>query len=311
MNKKLTIVITSYNRKDALIKQLQSIEQQGQFDKYEIIISDNHSNYDLEELIKPLFSSDFFSLITIFKRPINIGGAANIALSFQLVSTPWMWLLSDDDITLPTSIHSILNDINNYPNICWFKYSIGGGFNKYPDSVCTSCLEVFKMHSEGTHSFGEFVFMCNNVYNMKLIKPYIGKLPFLITTCYSQVLAPLYAIKQDNCKMMFKSTPLIQWTPGRMSYKLYYAYSNYPNFVYSDFQFSKSEMQYFHKMFDIKYKALLFSLIEIKEKWVRDEIYHKYKAFYLRNSLIKRCVFSCIYYLGMPFLEMYVEKRKN
>ena len=89
--KKLTVLIPTYNRKEPLREQLRSLEVQGLWDEYEIIISDNHSNYDVKEMINESFSADFVKIIRIERRSCNVGGDLNVSLSFQLPTTEWMW----------------------------------------------------------------------------------------------------------------------------------------------------------------------------------------------------------------------------
>ena len=55
--KKLTVAITTYNRKEALITQLRSLECQGLYDKYQIMIFNNCSNYDVEGVLKDALSA--------------------------------------------------------------------------------------------------------------------------------------------------------------------------------------------------------------------------------------------------------------
>src|SRR5574344_1254415 len=101
MNKKLTIVITTYNRRQPLYEQLHSLEIQGQYDKYSIIVSNNCSDYDVDKWLDEKLSLDFRNIVTVHNRKYNVGSDVNIAFSFQLVETQWMWLLSDDDVTEP------------------------------------------------------------------------------------------------------------------------------------------------------------------------------------------------------------------
>ena len=54
MDKKnqLSIVIPTYNRKDRLIRQLRSIYNQRESSLVDIVICDNHSDYDVEAAIR-------------------------------------------------------------------------------------------------------------------------------------------------------------------------------------------------------------------------------------------------------------------
>lgn len=87
-SKQLTVVITTYNRKQPLIEQLQSLERQGRFDDYSIIISNNCSDYDVDVWLDEQLSPEFRKIVSIYNRKYNVGGDINIAFTFQLVDTP-------------------------------------------------------------------------------------------------------------------------------------------------------------------------------------------------------------------------------
>jgi len=118
----LTILITTYNRKERLIGMLRSIEKQKMYDQCEIVISDNASNYDVKKTIKENFNKDFCDTITIHRWAFNTGMSTNMSISFSLVNTDWCLYLSDDDEMTNSSIEKILSDIKENPNAIAIKY---------------------------------------------------------------------------------------------------------------------------------------------------------------------------------------------
>ena len=58
----LSIAIPTYNRRDALLSLLKGIETLDYSPIYEVIISDNCSNYDVEAVLKENLSPDFLSI---------------------------------------------------------------------------------------------------------------------------------------------------------------------------------------------------------------------------------------------------------
>lgn len=285
--KNLTVAITTYNRKEALIAQLRSLECQGLYDKYQIKIFNNCSNYDVEGALKSALSAEFMDIITVCNRKYNVGGDCNIALSFLQVDTPWMWLLSDDDVTMPTSLSTVLEDMEKYSDVCWLKYSIDG-FAKFQDKKVDNLVELFDSFRTEGHMWGEFVFMSNNVYNLSNLEKVRGNILYWTMTCFSQIMGPLMAIKNDKQVMAFRSVPLTNYEAGRISYKLHYAYLNFPHMLNASFELSAKELSAFHKMFRIGVLELVLSLFEVENSAMRYEFYKQYKIFYLSENIFKR-----------------------
>lgn len=289
--KKLTVAITTYNRKEALITQLKSLECQGLYDKYQIMIFNNCSNYDVEGVLKNALSADFMDIISVYNRKYNVGGDCNIALSFLQVDTPWMWLLSDDDVTMPTSLSTVLEDMETYLDVCWLKYSIDG-FAKFQDKKVGNLVELFDSFRTNGHMWGEFVFMSNNVYNLSNLEKVRGNILYWTMTCFSQIMGPLLAIKNKKQVMAFRSVPLTNYEAGRISYKLHYAYLNFPHMLNASLELSAKELCSFHKMFRIGVLELILSLFEVENSAMRYEFYKQYKIFYLSDNLFKRMEYT-------------------
>ncbi len=296
MDKKLTVVITTYNRKQPLIEQLQSLERQGLYDQYRIIVSNNCSDYDVEASLKEALSPEFMEIVTVYNRKYNVGGDCNIALSFQLVDTEWMWLLSDDDLTMPGSVKTVLDDVDNYPDVCWLKYSISGGFKLFDDKRCDNLVDVFEtcMQKNG-HGFGEFIFMANNVYHMPLIKKHIGDVLALAMTCIPHDIAPMFAVKYEHQPMMFRSAVLTNYVVGRVSYTPLYALSNFVNIFTTKFEFSPEEFDAYRLLSD-QSSGLVYALFDIRNRKIRHQYFLKFMAGYRWKNPVYRFVSRLVYY---------------
>jgi len=103
MNHKITIGIPTYNRENQLRNQLQCKIKQDLTFVEEIIIVDNHSNYDIVNSISELNCTK----LRLITNPFNIKMATNMEMPFLYCKTEWLWLLSDDDEVLPDSINTI------------------------------------------------------------------------------------------------------------------------------------------------------------------------------------------------------------
>lgn len=101
-NKLLTIAIPTYNRSYFLDKLLNSIFQQYD-ERLEVIVSDNASTDNTEEIIKKYDKVNYIRNIT------NIGPDANFLQCYKKASAKYVWLVGSDDILYPGAINKIIN----------------------------------------------------------------------------------------------------------------------------------------------------------------------------------------------------------
>lgn len=97
MNKELSVLIPTYNRKEKLKKTLLALEKQFD-DNFYVVILDNASEYSIEQEVLPELSFQFSKVIRIIKRKYNVGLGNNISGLFSVCETKWGWLLGDDDV---------------------------------------------------------------------------------------------------------------------------------------------------------------------------------------------------------------------
>lgn len=115
MDKLLTIAIPTYNRAQLLDKQLNWLANvvQNFESSCEIIISDNCSTDNTQEIIektRPRFGD--MSLI-INRNPQNIGAVRNIAYCINLAKGKYVWTISDDDLINANALPQIIQLLTN------------------------------------------------------------------------------------------------------------------------------------------------------------------------------------------------------
>lgn len=195
--KKLSIIILTYNRKKRLLQQLHSIYNQPEVQDVDIEIIDNHSDYDVYQTIKEEFGDDTIHNLHVSVNPVNFGMEANLAMPFLHCKTEWLWTLSDDDVTEPDSIATILNDIERYPNTAVFKYQINTSTHRFEDTDISSLPELIDFYLSGNAGTGHLIFLSNNVYNNRIAMEYYGK---TLSNCYSCIaqMLPMFYILDAN-----------------------------------------------------------------------------------------------------------------
>jgi GT2 family glycosyltransferase len=118
---KLSIVIPTYNRNATLCKNLPALLVQINKD-VELIILDNASTTPVADSIKNILEMCPDIAVTVSRNKTNIGAAANILRSFEVASSPWLWILGDDDIVGKNAVSDLLQTIEEYPQCIFFNF---------------------------------------------------------------------------------------------------------------------------------------------------------------------------------------------
>ncbi|MBR1627273.1 MAG: glycosyltransferase family 2 protein [Bacteroidales bacterium] len=206
----LTVLIPTFNREKGLKNLLENLYSQGHIGEYKIVISDNHSDYDVRKMIDDNFDKSFSEIITVNKWNFNVGMSSNISISYLLVDTRWCWCISDDDKVLDGSIDTVLSDIKKFDNenITAVKYSLLNKVqheNRYINSF-DDFLNYYSVKSRR----GELYYL-SMLYNMDNIRPYLGLLTEHSYT-YISFLIPLLKGLLDGKRFFVSSRPCIEYS---------------------------------------------------------------------------------------------------
>ncbi|OYD92637.1 family 2 glycosyl transferase [Nostoc sp. 'Peltigera membranacea cyanobiont' 210A] len=108
---KVTIAIPTYNRSELLKASLESALAQDYLD-YQVLVLDNASEDDTEAVVRSFADSR----ITYVRHETNIGMFRNWQLAVKINSSPYLNILSDDDILLPDFIRESVLALDNHPH---------------------------------------------------------------------------------------------------------------------------------------------------------------------------------------------------
>lgn len=111
--KKLTIAIPTYNRVTTLKKCLDQLLEQPGINKTEILVSDNASTDSTQEFMQEYAKEH--SMVQYHRNSENIGPDRNFLKCYELATSEYVYLLSDDDILLPDVLETILEALDNNP----------------------------------------------------------------------------------------------------------------------------------------------------------------------------------------------------
>ena len=208
--KELTICIPTYNRKERLLKQLDSLYSQPEIYQTYIQIIDNHSDYDVESVIIEHFGKEKVSNLKVHVNPVNLGLEPNICMPFLMTHTKWLWTLGDDDETMPESISTVLSRIRENVDTAFFIFSISN--LQHHKDVRFGELEPFIEYWYKIHRVnGDLVFLSNKVYNMEYVKPYIGLAFKNCLNCVGHIVPMMQCLNDRRGSVQMCSSPIVTY----------------------------------------------------------------------------------------------------
>lgn len=116
----LTVTIPTYNRFETVCANLARLVPQLTSD-VTVVVIDNASTdatRDLNVWVKSNFPD---APIRLVRNVTNVGAGANVTRCFELVDTPWVWTLMDDDPVKPCAIAGILDVIARNPTAAYIN----------------------------------------------------------------------------------------------------------------------------------------------------------------------------------------------
>lgn len=216
--RQLTIIIPTYNRKKRLERTLNILELQSNRN-FEIIILDNNSDYNIEELFTAR-REDFKKRISIIHNKVNIGMAANLANAFIQQLEGWVWVLADDDLPSIYAVEHIHEEIQNAYHVGVINFPI----YDIPEKVINKGKTFGSLHEildfyrcimlngcdEGEYS-GDFIYLSNKIYNTFYIKHYYQQ---IFTYAYSgipQLVPVLFMLNERTASVRISNKNIVTY----------------------------------------------------------------------------------------------------
>ena len=192
----LTVTIPTYNRPIQILNTLKRLLPQLN-PSVKVTVLDNCSDVVISGYLEKELGLAEFSKITVIRNMVNIGGDANFAKAFEICTTPYVWVLGDDDEIAHDAVQLILAELELYDA----EDLIGINF-------LSNCCEVPRQHPIEISStadlankldwFGNWFFISTSVYN---VSAYIKHLRFAYWGAYSmasQIMPAMMAISHHK-----------------------------------------------------------------------------------------------------------------
>ena len=326
LEEKITVLIPTYNRKQQLKHVLTSLEKQTNAN-FNIVISDNASDYDVNEILKELPFA-FKKKCRIFRRKVNVGADFNIVDSFSLCDTKWAWTLSDDDYVLENAIDKIYDYINKIKYFGCINFTLASNMpieekkSHFIESIEDFIEFYLPSYERQSEWYGDLIFISNKVYDVELVRPY---LQFAYKYIYTRVVtAPLYLkLLENGVPYVIIKDQIVKYNANNnRSWKIYEVVLASRTLL--DVKFSVTHKEYKKILkcitFNIRYVYYLY-FVECPEKenvpYFFEQIYHGiYKYFLSISEKIILKIISIItkknagYYLCKRLFSFYIKKRE-
>tara|TARA_Y100000766_G_C18913584_1_gene609684 strand:- start:2752 stop:3729 length:978 start_codon:yes stop_codon:yes gene_type:complete len=206
--KNLTIAIPTYNRPESLERLLNSISKNDLSNVVEIIVVDNCSSYDIDNLI-----NSFDLKIRLIRNNFNIGQAVNMLIPFLHCNSKWLWIIGDDDEVLNSSISDVNDEIQNVSeNTIMIKFGKKDDNLNYKNYTARSLEDYIDYyHNENTIRRGDLVFISTNVYNTEILSKYLIN-AFEYSYTYIGYLIPVFfALNTNQYHVYFSSKKTVKY----------------------------------------------------------------------------------------------------
>lgn len=294
------------------MRMLESICLQGHYGEYNLIISDNHSDYDVKNFVLGEFDENFTNNITFNTWRFNTGQSTNMSISFLLANTKWYWYLSDDDEIVDGSLKKVLDDINTNSNVCAIRYSIQ---NSYPHSdICLYDIADYISYYSNNSLKGEMIYL-SMVYNLDVLKPFLSDLTSHSYTYISFLLPMLQCLINKKGIVVLSSYPAYKyninveegWSSNPYSY--FKVLLGIRTFYDIDFNISTKERKKLINTvcFLLTANQVVDNLLKIDNIEKRDYYYQMLKPYWI-GSYFKKTISSLIYktykILGLNLIEL-------
>lgn len=110
---KTTVFLGLFEGKQYLYSRIKELEAQTSQEFYLLIVDNCSSDFDLDYAHNFLTGSAVFNdRYRIIQNPVNLGGLGSFQLNLDLVQTPWITTVHQDDQYLPNHIATHLQEIN-------------------------------------------------------------------------------------------------------------------------------------------------------------------------------------------------------
>ena len=199
--KKLTLCIPTYNRKDSVVRLVNSITSSDLLDIADVIIVDDGSNDSTFNILKDI-TSPFRGAVRLIRHDVNKGMAYGFLSFFDESHTEYLMMLADDDRVIPQGVKGVLSFLErikpDFVSTSWLNNEASGG-GLFRGRSREELIQLTDIRHAANHAPGL-------VYRLPVVLPDVVFLrQRLATGCYASLIFPQVvlvlslALRRNNC----------------------------------------------------------------------------------------------------------------
>jgi hypothetical protein len=210
----ITFAIPTFDRYEKLCQRILELNQLR--NDFEIIILDNASNYNTEKFEN--FKVEITKPVKFIRNTFNYGAPVNIIKCFELCTTKYLWIISDDDPLNIYNIQNCLDIILENLDVDYFNFGFHD-LEKNDESYYGFGIDEI---IEKSISYSNLIFPANSVYNVNIIKKNIHKLYHYTSSMCPQFMAAILILDKNGrfclhdievAKVVINNDPdFVQWS---------------------------------------------------------------------------------------------------
>lgn len=168
----LTIAIPTYNRPEKLLGTLKTLISASPAG-VAILIVDNASDQSVEEFVRERLP-EIPDRVRFHRNRANVGLVANICRCYELVDTPWVWTVGDDDAPVEGAVPRILEEIERLNHeIMLLGINFSTSLHTYPESRILHNLEDYWSVHQEPMAFSNAMFLASCVYRIENVLKFL------------------------------------------------------------------------------------------------------------------------------------------
>ena len=210
----LTIGIPTYNRKEDLGRLLESLQSLFEIASFNIIISDNASEYDICPLIDKYITNKWpWIRLTIIMNKVNLGAGPNILRIIERCETKWIMIIGDDDqahFDLFQSLYSACDELDSDSNIIGVKFSSNLYFNQ--ENLRINCIDDFFSYISESSRFSSVILISSWLFRVENVRQFLRQ-SYQYSSLYMPHIIPVLLSLNTGKYILVSCDKAIRWNP--------------------------------------------------------------------------------------------------
>lgn len=192
----LTVAIPTYNRPDKVVNTIKLLLPQIT-KEVKVMVLDNGSQVIIKDYLETALGKDVIYGVEVVRNRVNIGADSNFQRCFELCTTPYIWMLGDDDRIEENAVETILLEVDEYKDQDLIGINFNSNCNIFPRPKPVHISSTFDLSTKLDH-FGNWLFISTSVYKTEEYLKHTRYQAWGAYSMASQVVPAMIAISKNK-----------------------------------------------------------------------------------------------------------------